>query len=80
MIVEAFEIMIGDATKFVTLQIERDRTQKAMFIHQANYVQKILQKFKMSNAKPVSVPADPHAVLYAAEDDDEATMFLIVKP
>ena len=78
----AFEITIGDATKFLGLQIECNRAQVVMFIHQADYVEKILEQFKRSIAKPVSVSADPHAVLYPAEDDDEGEgdVPLIVKP
>lgn len=71
----AFEITIGDASRFVGLQIERNRVtkkvEKTMFIHQSEYAEKILRKFGMFDAKPVSVPADPNAVLYPAEDEDE---------
>ncbi|KAM0736959.1 Retrovirus-related Pol polyprotein from transposon TNT 1-94 [Formica fusca] len=42
-----------------------------MFIHQSEYAEKVLRKFGMLDAKPVSVPADPNAVLCPAEDEDE---------
>jgi len=44
---------------------------KTLFIHQSNYVKRIIDRFKMGDAKPVSVPADPHAILYAAKSDEE---------
>lgn len=41
-----------------------------MFIHQATYTRKIIERFGMSNAKGVSMPADPHTVLYPAEENE----------
>lgn len=40
-----------------------------MFIHQSEYVEQILEKFKMVDAKAVSIPADPHAVLSPVETE-----------
>lgn len=66
-----FEITLGDASKFVGVQIERNRDNKTMFIHQSEYVNRILSKFRMAEAKPLSVPADPHTILGPAEPDCE---------
>lgn len=68
---KSFEITVGDETKFIGLQIERNRMDKILFIYQSNYVQHIIDRFKMGDAKPVSVLADPHAILYAAKSDEE---------
>lgn len=68
---EAFEITRGDASRFVGLQIVRDRNEKTMLVHQTDYVNKILKKFKMSDTKPVSVPADPHAALSPVQCESE---------
>lgn len=65
-----FRITVGDAKVFVGIQIERDRSNKSVFIHQGTYVKKILTKFKMINAKAVSIPFDPHVTLYPASQDD----------
>ena len=37
----AFRITIGDASQFVSLQIERNRVEKTMFLHQSEYAEKI---------------------------------------
>lgn len=67
----AFTITIGDASMFVGMQIERNLTEKSIFIHQKLYIKKIIEKFCMSDAKNVSVPIDPHVVLHPACEDDE---------
>lgn len=67
----AFKITIGDASRFVGLQIKRDRAEKSMFVHQSEYAGKVLEKFGMLNAKSLCVPADPNVTLYPVEHDDE---------
>lgn len=47
----SFEITIGDGHFFVGVQIERNRENKTLFIHQEAYTRRIIDKFKMSNAK-----------------------------
>ena len=67
-----FSITTGDASYFVGLQISRDRKQKSMFLNQNVYVSDILNRFRMTDAKAVSVPADPHVTLHPAESEDES--------
>lgn len=55
---DAFEITLGDCSKFVGLQICRDRVCKTMFIHQSAYTKEIIEKFGMKNSKGISTPAD----------------------
>ena len=69
---EAFEITIGIANKFVGLQIARNREEKSMMIQQGDYAEKILGKFRMDDAKAVSVPADPHVALEPVKKDEES--------
>lgn len=66
-----FEITVGNANRFVGLQIARNRENKSMLIHQSDYVEKILKKFKMKDAKAVSVPADPHNILMPVDNENE---------
>lgn len=63
-----FEITIGNGSSFVGLQIERDKVNKTMFIHQEAYALQIIDRFKMSEAKLMSVPADVHVCLKPPED------------
>ena len=65
---EAFEITIGDASRFVGLQIARNRKERSMMIHQSEYTRKIIERFRMADAETVGVPSDPHAVLEPVED------------
>lgn len=66
-----FKIKICNTNVFIGLQIERDRNKKTLAIHQKAYIQKLLEKFEMHNAKVVSVPADPHTILYPVEADEK---------
>lgn len=66
-----FKITIGDSSVFVGLQIERNKSEKSLVIHQSAYVKKIIEKYRMIDAKVVSVPADPHVTLSSSEIDDE---------
>lgn len=51
---EAFEITIEHANRFVGLQIARNRWEKSIMIHQSDYADKVLEKFRMSDAKAVA--------------------------
>jgi len=53
---EIFQITIGNASVFVGMQIERDRVNKTMSIHQREYIDKIIAKFNMAGANSVSIP------------------------
>lgn len=46
------------ANCFVGLEINRDSTQKIMWIHQLCYIRKMLEKFGMNDAKDVSTPIE----------------------
>ena len=69
---EAFEMTIGNANKFVGLQIARNRKEKSMMIYQSDYAEKILKKFRMDDAKAVSVPADPQVALKSVKKNEKS--------
>lgn len=66
----SFKITIGDASIFVGMQIERNRAEKTMFLHQSTYIRYILDKFKMLDAKSNCTPADPHTTLSEIESEE----------
>lgn len=68
---ESFRITIGDAHCFVGVQIERNRAEKKMFIHQSSYTKRIIEKFGMGDANGLSVPADPHVQLLPIEKESQ---------
>ena len=54
-----FEIIIGSAEVFVGIEIERNRKDKIIFLHQESYANKIINRFNMSLAYSCNTPADP---------------------
>ncbi|GAA0165602.1 transmembrane signal receptor [Lithospermum erythrorhizon] len=54
---------LGDAKKILGMNIIRDRKKSTLVLNQSAYVQKILSKFSMSDAKSVNVPLASHFVL-----------------
>jgi len=66
----SFDITFGEVRNFIGLQIERDRENKSLFIHQSDYIEKILTKFNMNNAKAVTIPVDPHTTLHPYEGEE----------
>lgn len=51
-----FEIRICEPKYFVGLEIERDREKKLLKIHQTIYIEKVLNKYGMTDAKPSATP------------------------
>lgn len=66
---EKFEITEGKTDVFVGMEIKRDREKRTIFIHQKSYIDRIIAYFDMDQAKPVSIPADPHATLSSKDND-----------
>jgi hypothetical protein len=53
---------------FVGIQVERNRAERSIRIHQTAYTTKILERFGMSDSNPVSLPMPAGTVLEATED------------
>ncbi|KAL8476924.1 hypothetical protein ACS0TY_029285 [Phlomoides rotata] len=54
---------LGDARKILGMHIDRNRKHNTLLLHQASYVDTILDKFSMSTVKSVNVPLAAHFVL-----------------
>ena len=54
---------LGATQKILGMEIYRDRVQKKLFLSQKSYIQKILARFGMSTAKPLSTPRTANARL-----------------
>lgn len=65
-----FNITLGDASSFIGLQIERNRQDRTIFIYQEAYINRLIDKFLMTEAKTISISADPHTSLTPAENND----------
>lgn len=70
-----FKITLGGGKNFVELQIKRDRINKVIYIHQEAYVLQILDRFRMSEAKLVTVSADVHTHLESTEGVNNCSFF-----
>jgi hypothetical protein len=66
-----FEMTSGSVQCFVGIQIKRDRKNKVIHLSQGPYIERVLNKFKMSTCHPRGVPADPHSRLSKALDLSE---------
>ena len=53
------------------MEITRDRENCILKISQAGYIRKLLEKFNMLEAKPVSTPAEPGLYLNKSEGNNE---------
>jgi len=58
---------LGAAKKILGMEINRDIKSGLLFLSQHNYINKVLQRFNMHDAKPVSTPIAPHFKLSAAQ-------------
>lgn len=57
---------------YVGLQLERDRPHKRIFLHQKVYIERMLSKFKLNEARTISVLADPCVFLQKGELDENS--------
>ena len=67
-----FQITIDDANEFFGLEIKRDRERRLLKICQSGYINKILERFCMQNAKLSAVPAEPRLHLSKNTSDCES--------
>jgi len=51
---------LGAAKKFLGMEIHKDISSKKLWLSQQRYVEKVLDRFGMSNTKPVSTPLANH--------------------
>jgi hypothetical protein len=51
---------LGEANYVLGIQIERNRQIHEIYLNQQQYVQSVLERFRMLDCKPVSTPMEPH--------------------
>lgn len=51
---------LGAARRILGMEIVRKRSEGLLFLYQSNYVEKVLRKFNMLDAKNVSTPIAGH--------------------
>lgn len=65
----SFNVTIDEPNYFVGMEIHRDRANRSIFIHQSSYINRIIKKFNQQDAKIVNIPADPHALMTANDEN-----------
>ncbi|KAG8502523.1 hypothetical protein CXB51_001167 [Gossypium anomalum] len=72
---EEFEMKdLGPAKKILAMEILRDRKVSKLYLSKKGYIEKVLCRFNMQSAKPVSTPLTAHFRLSSAlspQSDDE---------
>jgi hypothetical protein len=58
---------LGAAKKILGMEIHRDRKNRRLWISQKSYIEKVLERFGMDKAKPVSTPLANHFRLSTAQ-------------
>ena len=70
---------LGPAEVFVGFQIDRDRTNRTLKLHQTMYTKKLLERLKMDNCNPTKLPIPAGTVLKADIESpleyDDATVY-----
>ena len=54
---------LGNAKKIIGMQIDRNRHKCELRVHQCSYMHKLVEKFGMADAKPVTIPLANHFTL-----------------
>ena len=69
---------LGPAKQILGMRISRDRKNKKLWISQEKYIEKVLKRFNMNNAKPVCSPLPVHMKLSSKQcpttDEDKKKM------
>ena len=51
---------LGNTEHILGIKIRWDRQKKLLFVSQEKYIEKVLERFQMTDAKPSSVPLQSH--------------------
>jgi hypothetical protein len=51
---------LGAAKKILGMRITRDMKNRKLTLSQGEYIEKVLERFRMHNAKPISTPLENH--------------------
>lgn len=54
---------LGNAKRILGMEIERDRSNSILFLHQSSYVSKVLKKFGIHDCKSITLPLASHFIL-----------------
>lgn len=77
-----FKMRSFPASRFVGLDISRERSKRQLYISQSHFIKKLLEKFNMDQCHPKSVPADPNSRLetFAVPKNEEESTVMEAVP
>jgi hypothetical protein len=58
---------MGELSWFLGFEIKRDHARRTISLDQKSYIQAMIEKFNLSNAKPTHLPALPGEILSRAQ-------------
>ena len=61
---------LGEAAEFLGMRIVRDRSKHSLHLTQSDYIDSVLERFRMSDSKPVSTPMELPAKGHSLETPD----------
>ena len=64
---------LGEVSFYLGMQVIRDRENRAIYINQTAYINKVLKDLGMEDCRPVKTPMDEGVQLHQAEDGYKAT-------
>lgn len=67
--------ILGTPKLFIGTDIEYDKEKGSLYIHQRSYINKVLKRFRMDEAKPSSLPMTPNQKLQPATEKDSSIPF-----
>jgi len=68
---KAFEMTdLNELKVLLGLEITRDRSQRQLTIHQQRYIDRIVNRYGMNDARPIATPLDLHTKLLAGTKTD----------
>ena len=51
---------LGPTKKILGMEIQKDRVVEGLSLSQKGYIEKVLHRFNMKNAKPITIPLAAH--------------------
>jgi len=67
---QAFEVTVNEPNCYVGMELEVNQVDRCIKVSQKGYISRMLQRFGMSEAKPISTPMDPSSRLVIEDSKD----------
>lgn len=65
-----FEVTVNNVSNFVGLEVQLDITKHEIFIHQREYICRVIERFEMQNCHEMTVPME-ETMCYSKKGDRE---------